>query len=258
MSLITHQELRIKNCAGESGLAQVIRQRACPIRLTTVKRAKGDAPWPEWTPLFAARETLAPNAAEPIARPNGLKTARAAPPISGIAWPATTISRRWRFSRNRESDRRPDRRGSDFKRSGGRLPALLADRQFEYARSIHAAAGRSATVRRHARARWCARSKGRARRPAASSMLRASSPRTNGSSMTSLRASEMPGPSSSTSMVAVSGDTVRRTVASRAVPDRVLDEIGDAAMQVVGPDRGHGVFAGRHRRPCVPCRRTDR
>src|SRR5450432_111854 len=28
----------------------------------------------------------------------------------------------------------------------------------------------------------------------------------------------------------------------RAVPDRVLDEIGDAAMQVVRTDRGHGVF----------------
>ena len=45
-------------------------------------------------------------------------------------------------------------------------------------------------------------------------MLRASSPRTNGSSMMSLRASEMPGPLSSTSIVTSSADTDRRMVAS--------------------------------------------
>jgi len=47
-------------------------------------------------------------------------------------------------------------------------------------------------------------------KPAASSIFRASSPRTNGSSITSLRASEMPGPSSSTSIVKLSDEALRR------------------------------------------------
>ena len=52
----------------------------------------------------------------------------------------------------------------------------------------------------------------------------------------------MPGPSSSTSIVTVSGDTRKTDRGLGAEPDRVLDEIGDAAMQIVGPDRGHGMF----------------
>jgi len=96
-----------------------------------------------------------------------------------------------------------------------------------------------AAMRQHDRMPWMERPRPK---PAASSMLRALSPRTKGSSMVPLWASDMPGPSSSTSMVALPDDSVRRILAFGAESDRVLHEVGDAAMQVVGTRRDHGMI----------------
>jgi hypothetical protein len=65
------------------------------------QRAKGDAPWPEQISAICLAETLAPNVASRSPRRSGLKTARAAFHISGIARPATTGSRRWPISTRR-------------------------------------------------------------------------------------------------------------------------------------------------------------
>ncbi len=64
-------------------------------------------------------------------------------------------------------------------------------------------------------------------------MVRASSPRTNGCSISCLRASEMPGPSSSTSMTSLAPSTIEADRHLGAEAHRVLDEVGDAAMQIV-------------------------
>jgi len=44
----------------------------------------------------------------------------------------------------------------------------------------------------------------------------------------------------------------------RSEPDRVLDKVGNAAMQIVGSKRGRSVFWAVISNFCVPCRRTDR
>ena len=57
-------------------------------------------------------------------------------------------------------------------------------------------------------------------------MLRAASPRTNGSSMARLRSLAMPGPSSSTSITANVVPARSRTITSAAEPHRILDQVG--------------------------------
>ena len=78
-------------------------------------------------------------------------------------------------------------------------------------------------------------------KPAASSMLRASSPRTNGSSMFCFSASEMPGPSSSTSMVSSIRRDAKADHRFGAEPHGILHQIGDGAVQIVRPHRRHGM-----------------
>ncbi len=75
-------------------------------------------------------------------------------------------------------------------------------------------------------------------KPAASSIFRASSPRTNGSSITSLRASEMPGPSSSTSIVKLSGEALRRIGYRSSSSDRGAAAAGAAPHGHHGHHRG--------------------
>lgn len=59
---------------------------------------KGDAPWPKRTSAVCLAETPAPSAVSRSPSPTGLKLIQTAHPISGIAAPATTLSRRWPFS----------------------------------------------------------------------------------------------------------------------------------------------------------------
>ena len=213
------------------------------VQFVATANSKGDASWPESTSGYLPRGNPCAQCGEPIAAP-GMDRKRSAPHLLSLALPGLRLPVRGggvlRATHRTEpiAAWRPE---SPW-RSGGRLPALLAHRQLNANDQSVRLPVVAATARRHAPARWCARSTGRDRSPAASSMLRASSPRTNGSSMTSLRASEMPGPSSSTSMVTVSGDTPQADRGLRAEPDRVLDQIGDAAMQIVGPHRRHGMF----------------
>ena len=192
---------------------------------------------------------------KPIPRPDWVESSPAARRSSGSAAPAIIASKRSRSTKKRIRTRsRPESHalGRRSRSASADEPAIASEP------SAHAAAGRAVTARRHARARWrCAIERPRPK-PAASSMLRASSPRTNGSSMFCFSASEMPGPSSSTSIVSRSADTRRRIAASAPNLDGILHEIGDGCGAGRRAARSPWHERGRRRRPCVPCRRTGR
>ena len=221
---------------------------------------------------YLPRENPCAQCGKPIAKPDWIESVQAAPPISGIAAPATIASRRSRSTKTHPDSRRPDlfttlrfrREPYRFARNAmfANVLASAAERcsaepAIESARSAHAAAGRAATARRHARARWRWRSKGRGRsrwpRPCCARRRRARTApaysllRIRNAGAVVLDVDGEPGPPIR--------EADRRFGAE---PHRIFDQIGDAAMQIVRPHRGHRMVRGRHRRPCGPCRRTGR
>src|ERR1700730_9780681 len=206
------------------------------------RNQQGDVPWQKWTSTICPTGIPAPNAARRSQYLSGSKPARAARPIFGIATPATTGSRRWRSTVTRSRITklsRPDGWPCEVLRSG-RLPALLANRQPDpNHQSVRLAVieGQLAAMRQY-------------------NGVRDGKPETKARGFIHVAGVVAAHEwfqheplarigNAGTIVLDVDRRGIRRHSQAdrglRTEPDRVLHEIGNAAMQIVGPHRGHGM-----------------